>query len=208
MARPHNLRGLAPSVLPVTNRVTLTYCDVGQITSAASGAVTSVQHILGSLYDPDYTYSGHQPYMYDQFAALYTNYKVMRARVVFSFSGRYYNDGPIIVCVTPRLGGDTSTINSMFPALEWPHANSQLVTYDKQFTYDKTFNIWDVLGVPKDRYVDDSVFDAAIGASPAATSFISTVFASVDPTAQPYLVFKVRIEFDAVLSGLKQQTYS
>lgn len=54
-----------------------TYAEsIGLITGAA-GIVTSQQsYNLNSLYDPDKTGVGHQPYYYDQLAVLYQRYKV------------------------------------------------------------------------------------------------------------------------------------
>lgn len=52
---------------------------------------TNKEHIfrLNSLYDPDYTYGGHQPLGFDQLSPLYTNYTVIgcRARVTLTNTG-------------------------------------------------------------------------------------------------------------------------
>jgi len=58
-------------------RVRLKYCDKVQLTTTGSVNTAVVYSFrLGSLYDPDYTGTGHQPYMYDQLTAIYNKYVV------------------------------------------------------------------------------------------------------------------------------------
>ncbi len=58
-------------------RVRLKYCDKVQLTTTGSVNTAVVYSFrLGSLFDPDYTGTGHQPYMYDQLTAIYNKYIV------------------------------------------------------------------------------------------------------------------------------------
>jgi len=52
--------------------------------SMASGTVTlaKYQFIMNSCFDPDYTAAGHQPYGFDQWAALYNHYVVEKCSAV------------------------------------------------------------------------------------------------------------------------------
>lgn len=66
---------------PVNNqhRCVLRYSD----TLLASTAVShTIQWRLNSLFDPDLTFAGHQPLGFDQLAALYGRYRVLRARLM------------------------------------------------------------------------------------------------------------------------------
>jgi hypothetical protein len=66
---------LAPS-----HHTVLRYVD--RFTPApSSGSVFTQVYNLRSLYDPDYTSTGHQPLLFDNYAALYKYYTVTRADV-------------------------------------------------------------------------------------------------------------------------------
>ncbi len=58
-------------------KVRLRYCDRPQLTTTGSvNTAVGYTFRLGSLYDPDYTGTGHQPYMYDQLTTIYNKYIV------------------------------------------------------------------------------------------------------------------------------------
>ncbi len=70
--------------IPPRASVQLRYTDTISLTSSSVSARTSgdqYEFRLNSIYDPNYTATGHQPYMYDQFAALYGRYRVDRVRI-------------------------------------------------------------------------------------------------------------------------------
>ncbi len=58
-------------------KVRLRYCDRVQLTTTGSTNVAvGYTFRLSSLFDPDYTGTGHQPYMYDQLTGIYNKYIV------------------------------------------------------------------------------------------------------------------------------------
>ncbi len=60
--------------------VRLRYAEVVSISTAGSSpTATAYTFRLNSLYDPNYTATGHQPYQYDQLTGIYNNYLVSRA---------------------------------------------------------------------------------------------------------------------------------
>ncbi len=68
-------RGLMP--FADNYKVRLRYCDRPQLTTTGSVNTAVVYSFrLGSLFDPDYTGTGHQPYMYDQLTSVYNKYIV------------------------------------------------------------------------------------------------------------------------------------
>lgn len=93
--------------------VKLRYVGYGTMNPAA--AVTSTCHVfrLNSLYDPDYTGAGHQPYGYDQMSTFWTDYRVVGVRWKLTMdqdisNGTAYNDtmmatNVFTANVTPRL---------------------------------------------------------------------------------------------------------
>lgn len=88
VSRPQVSRGLAlgnqvvqtqRGTMPFADnyRVRLKYCDRVQLTTTGSvNTAVGYTFRLGSLYDPDYSGAGHQPYMYDQLTGIYNKYIV------------------------------------------------------------------------------------------------------------------------------------
>ena len=58
---------------------TIRYVDVYTLTSASNGIAKQYMR-MNSLFDPDQTGTGHQPYYFDQFAALYNRYTVLGSK--------------------------------------------------------------------------------------------------------------------------------
>lgn len=95
-----NVRGTARNVLsrgpfkkynsvdpfPTGQFVKFTYTQSNVLYSGTGGIWGTEQVFrLNSIYDPDYTGSGHQPYGYDQMALLYKQYKVIGAMIEIDF---------------------------------------------------------------------------------------------------------------------------
>lgn len=60
---------------PSERVVTLPYVDSGQFSSGTT-TVSKNQFRMNSVFDPDYTATGHQPYGFDQWKVLYNHYVV------------------------------------------------------------------------------------------------------------------------------------
>jgi hypothetical protein len=72
---------------PVRMNRTLRYSQLVTLTAGASGLFGTEQIFrLSSLFDPDLTGTGHQPYGFDTLAAIYYRYKVNAVRVCIRFS--------------------------------------------------------------------------------------------------------------------------
>lgn len=70
---------------PQEMKVKLRYVDSFPLTST-TGGITSTTFRMNSLFDPDFTYTGHQPYGFDQWAALYTTYVVLGSKLTTTWS--------------------------------------------------------------------------------------------------------------------------
>lgn len=70
---------------PERLRVTSIYATDSQISSGVAGAIGNYRFRCNSLYDPDYTSTGHQPLGFDQAGALYDHYTVVGAKISVVF---------------------------------------------------------------------------------------------------------------------------
>lgn len=71
--------------LPLTKRVKLSYYESVGLTST-SGIPSKYTFNLSSIFDPDVTGVGHQPYGHDQWATLYKHYTVTSAKISVKWS--------------------------------------------------------------------------------------------------------------------------
>ncbi len=64
--------------------VKMRYCERFSL-DATAGAVAHKTFRLGSVYDPNFTDAGHQPYLHDQWKAVYGRYLVIGAKMRVQF---------------------------------------------------------------------------------------------------------------------------
>lgn len=102
---------------PTDLRTTLKYSDVITLTSTGN-AVASYVFRMNSLFDPDFSGTGHQPYYFDQLAALYSRYCVIGSKLTATFTiipnsvdgaGTSQPNGPLVCAV---WGDPTNTSTS------------------------------------------------------------------------------------------------
>ena len=135
-------------------------------------ALNSYQYVfnLNSLFDPNRTGVGHQPYGFDQLANLYNRYRVIACRyIVNGYSGsvpvRY---GTIVSNETPV------TITSMSELAENPRAQTRVQVPGGNTTQIRgTAYIPSVVGRNKAQYMADDRFQAQTTASPAELALLS-----------------------------------
>lgn len=73
------------SPFPNTKIVRHKYCDVVTLAAATAGNASYYQFRCNSMYDPDYTGSGHQPMFRDEMATQYKSYTVLKSYIRFTF---------------------------------------------------------------------------------------------------------------------------
>jgi len=91
---PRSLIGIPPMV-----RVKLRYADYTTHTHT-SGALQNWTLRGNSVYDPDFTYTGHQPTGFDELAAFFMYYKVVASKVIVKASS-LTSDIPQVVVIRP-----------------------------------------------------------------------------------------------------------
>lgn len=118
---------------------------------------------LNSVFDPNRTGTGHQPYGYDQLSALYNRYRVISCRyIVNGYSGanaiRY---GTIV-------SNDTPLATNMSELAENPRAQTRVQFPGGNATQIRgTAYIPSVFGRSKQQYLADDRYQASVGSSPA-----------------------------------------
>lgn len=111
-----------PTVVPDRYFVRLKYVDYFNLGSA----VSYVGYVFrgNSLFDPDYTATGHQPMGYDQLTQLYSNYIVFGSRITIKFMN--LGTVPLRCYIIPSNLSSTFT-DSLIPE-ETPYSKRAICT--------------------------------------------------------------------------------
>lgn len=150
-------------------------------TAFTLNAVNNYQYLfnLNSLYDPDRTGVGHQPYGHDQLAALYNRYRVIRTSWVIS---GIQSDSPgtntRIAC---QPANDIILYGNLSAMCEAPR--SKFVVQGAQGAPLKTLKGWSymptLMGRTKAEYMADDRYQAAVGTSPAEFAILNIMGANL-----------------------------
>lgn len=187
-------RGVGPfSPRAVT---TLKYCE--RITVNCTAGVPNIyQFNVNSIYDPNRTGTGHQPYGFDQWAGIYGRYKVFAVsyRILFYNSTGAGNQGITILMnnSTASLGTDYNTI------MELPRSINSILS--SQYTQPKLMKGHIYLprlnGSTKEAYMADDRFQAQISANPTETMIMHIVnyIESTTSNVEFEVQFKYHVEF-------------
>lgn len=176
---------------PSDFRARLRYCQRFPISTSGTVNTAQVYSLrLSSLYDPDYTGTGHQPYQYDTLTSIYNKYIV--EKVDFKIRVRQETSSPVSSLwtgisvitdtnVAASAQGDTlDEIRERSTALAKPIptlSNSEnYVEWKGSVVNHKAFGI-----TPTQYYGDDPTFGAAYNANPTRQLFLELFL--VDPAA-------------------------
>jgi len=143
------------SGFPDQLKIKLKYSELLVLTSLV-GAVTSNAFRMNSIFDPNQTGTGHQPYAFDQWAAMYSKYCVLGSKLTATFTQSGNTGGPWDVGV---IGDGDASIASL------PSTNRETADSDTKvlavstgsnnvIKCSTTYSPWKRLGL---AYTDDTV---------------------------------------------------
>jgi hypothetical protein len=105
---PRGLSRITKAPFPNSKVATLRYVDQAQLSPPADGmTINKKSWRSNSIFDPQFSLGGHQPYGHDQFALLYHHYEVLEAKIRVTFTcADTDRDGVSSQIVGIRSGGD------------------------------------------------------------------------------------------------------
>jgi len=176
-----------------------TFKYVGFFSASSPLGNTSQQIMnLNSLFDPDRTGTGHQPYFYDQASSIYNRYRVLRTRYKVTFAPA---NNPILACVVPIngiLAGSVTTLALFETAAENPRAVSSTVGIATPFIVQGDISLNDLNGCAVNEYLADDRFEALVTSSPAEAMTLYAV--TYNPNAVTVLIsITIELDFEADL---------
>lgn len=181
-----------PSLQPKQCWIKLRYVDSTTLTSTA-GAVVNQQYNIASMYDPDYTYVGHQPYTWDTLSTLFNAYCVKSCKVKVKTVACTI---PMRMNVVPKF--NSSSISTTLSLVEeYPNSSNLMIgTEGTERTF--YYNLPKLAGSSWDAYKKDS--QAVPTASPSASTYLNFSVRSADLVSTATLALDIEFEFLVLMS--------
>lgn len=184
------------NIIPKRMFVKLPYSTehLGFVTSST---IYSHQFRINSIYDPDYTYTGHQPKGHDQYEGLYRSYRV-HGVLVEAWSSTTAGTG--------TLAGQSSFI-SIYPHKSTTVPTSTIEVFESPDTKHRTFdannpvyikkyvNCARVFGQRKSVYNSDIDYQALFGANPTNVAYATVQVCNVDQTTSTGFFLRVKLTY-------------
>lgn len=190
-------------------RVKMRYQDGVVLASTALIGFTTYAFRTNSLFDPDWTGTGHQPYRFDQLAAIYRKYTVVGSKITVEFTTGdktvvATDTGPWQVGVAPSSSFTPSgTGSDMFTLSETADSSYGTLRNGLITTCRTSWN-------PKDFNLDvkDDSLGADVSANPSTTYAYVLWMWNQGSTAVTNVIANVTIEFDVEFTRPLQTTSS
>lgn len=186
------------TIVPAKLIKSLRYADIYSFTTGTAGIFGTQQTIrLNSIFDPDLTGTGHQPYGHDTLATLFGNYRVISVKfdLMFTTPG---SAADILCCCSYGISttADLTGINPATP-LEWPNAIAGQLSSSgsRNRTLKGNIHLNTLLGVSKDNLESDPNNQAVMGANPTNTPRLNFSIASYSGTGAQAASCRLVIDF-------------
>jgi hypothetical protein len=190
-------KGFSSSFLgvPPSIKVRMRYADSYTHTHT-SGALQTWLFRGNSVYDPDYTYTGHQPSGFDELAAFYQYYRVEASKIDVHTSS-FTTDIPQIVCVRPVREIESQT-NWSAPVESTRSVYATLATINIPST--ELRNHATVKSLYSGQESKDQDFGALVTANPAKVWYWEIITQTCNKASTASVILTVFIEYDVIFS--------
>jgi hypothetical protein len=176
--------------------VSLCYCDVFVFNATAVTGYNQ-QYRMNSLFDPDLTGTGHQPYRFDQLATFFTRYRVFRC----SWRVTAVASVPVWLCVVPTngdLNAAVTNVTTFQSAAELPYAQLKSVPFSggPPTVISGTMALNELGGVTPTEYNSDDRYQAQVSTNPSELIYLNVAFVN-NSASNSAVYYTVELAFDA-----------
>lgn len=198
--RPTILGSFTTVGFPDEYRCLLKY-SMEESVSGTTGAIISQLFRANSLFDPDYTNTGHQPTYFDQLSLIYGRYyvKACRMRVMF------VNTSATIPLMFSVSASDQSLagLSNLDAVAEAPYSWTGIVS-----SISSTSRVIETPMIATSKIMgqvstepDDNMY-AAVGANPADVWWFEIFCQSIDKSSTSFGYIRVVLEFECLFKDL------
>lgn len=173
---------------PVAQRtiVRMRYCTPIQLNAGVGGSVNYHRFRANSIYDPDFTGVGHQPYGHDTYATLYNHYVVLGSKINVTFVPAGNNSASETSVVGIKTDDDTTALPANVDAIaEASNTVYRVVTDSDNFgkvSLRRTYSPSRFFGIPKNNVKQKgNTLMTNFGSNPSDEVYFTLYTAPVDP---------------------------
>lgn len=167
---------VAATPMGASKKCDFKYCETFQLTSGIGG-VGGVEQVfrLNSLFDPNFTGVGHQPYMWDQMAQIYSTYNVTAVSIVVDWFSMAGPNNCGVMALQASTGAFSTAGKTLDSLKEKP---GTLIAYPRYAgSGHNTCNLGrielsDLEGCNPERIQNDDRFSAGVSANPDNTPYL------------------------------------
>lgn len=150
---------------------------------------------LNSVYDPDYSGTGHQPMGRDEYTTLYSKYKVISTHVSVAYS--YISPYGMVSAIIPN--GDVNPLTTLTKALEMPHTTMKICNGNcPDVKLSKTFSLPELCGVTRTRYMSDDIYGAVSSNNPPEDIILHVVTSSPGAPLSWNYTFTIKLTYRVI----------
>lgn len=201
---------------PEVYHTRLRYTDILSLTQGTVGVPNLYKFSANGCYDPDITGTGHQPKFFDQFAALYSRYRVIGSKISVKFATKQTDNTstpPIMVGIVPIDAADgTSSFSGITAVTETRQCRYKEISASmtaKATTVTHTFSNKQLERKFFDREDNNRMASTLISANPTNQIYYYIFSCSLDTLAtHPELYAYVTIDYIVSFHDRAQQTQS
>lgn len=139
---------------------------------------------LGSLYDPDFTGTGHQPLGFDQLAAIYRIYRVYKVDINVRITGKFGTAVTFLVAgIRPSQSlYQLGSLKKGDELLEQPN-NTLLDCGLSNQSWSQSYYLADIEGTTRQRYMSDDQYASLVTGNPVLTPYFAVAAGTWDEPA-------------------------
>jgi len=195
---------------PFSRRIwrTLRYVDSYQVTNVGGGNGFQVWR-LNSLFDPDFTGTGHQPLYFDQFCTSsgpYNNYVVVGVRLALIVAA--INDGGPDVTISYAMGPASysstpvRSVSDVTQLAETPGWTTGMQSaYERSKTYKFQYDMAKLFGITQEQLLAEDDYMGVYNNNPTNQQFFHFAYTTLGAAAGEVQV-TIMIEYDTVFRTL------
>lgn len=172
------------------------------ITLSTTGDLANHLFRANSIFDPNFTGTGHQPYWHDEFSAVYGFYTVVGSRIRADFV-QQTSSSSAVHCVVSLNEDSTVTANNVDTLTEVTESKRVILGSGSpdMHTINNSFSLKKRFGNPD---LNGSEFRASVNANPTESTFYVVSAQSVDRVSTNAVDVIVTIEYIVVYSDIKE----
>ena len=174
---------------------------------STTGTPATYQFAANDMYDPNFTGTGHQPYQFDQLAALYNHWTVIASKITIKLIpytssqpaaqlSCYQNDDTIPLSTDPMVQAEYA--GTRYRVLT-ANSTDSVNTIVYRFSAKKTFG---------GSVLSNTTLQGTGSASPSERTFWTMSLKALDGAATVQYFVNIKAEYTAVWSELKEVAQS